>query len=83
LEVISLRELTCLSVLFEINRHPDDPLQRFICVVRWLVSMMQLEQMEKKPFNPVIGEQHLAWIDHAEGDTTEYFSEQVRRRSGW
>lgn len=77
LEVISLRELTCLSVLFEINKYPDDPLQRFICVVRWLVSMMQLEQMEKKPFNPVIGEQHLAWIDHEEGDTTEYFSEQV------
>jgi len=77
LEVISFRELTCINVLYEINKHPDDPLQRFICVVRWLVSMMQQEQMEKKPFNPVIGEQHIAWIEHEEGNWSEYISEQV------
>jgi hypothetical protein len=77
LEVISFRELTCINVLYEINKYPDDPLQRFICVVRWLVSMMQQEQMEKKPFNPVIGEQHIAWIEHDENNWSEYISEQV------
>jgi len=77
LEVISFRELTCINVLYEINKHQDDPLQRFICVVRWLVSMMQAEQMEKKPFNPVIGEQHIAWIEHDEDNWSEYISEQV------
>jgi len=44
LEMISFRELTCINVLYEINKYPHDPLQRFICVVRWLVSMMQAEQ---------------------------------------
>lgn len=77
LEVISFRELTCITELYKINNYPDDPLQRFICVVRWLVSMMQQEQMEKKPFNAVIGEQHIAWIEHDENNWSEYISEQV------
>jgi len=39
--------------------------------------MMQLEQMEKKPFNPVIGEQHIAWLEHSPDNWSEYISEQV------
>jgi len=77
LEVLSHRELSCVNVLFEINKCNDDPYQRFLCVVRWLISMLQSEQMEKKPFNPVIGEQHLAWIEHSAENWTEYVSEQV------
>jgi len=33
--------------------------------------------MEKKPFNPVIGEQHIAWIEHDDENWSEYISEQV------
>jgi len=77
LEVLSQRELTCISMLFDINKYPDEPLQRFLCVTRWLLSCLQREEMEKKPFNSVIGEQHLCWIEHSDDNWSEYISEQV------
>jgi len=33
--------------------------------------------MEKKPFNPVIGEIHTCWIDHGDGNWSEFLAEQV------
>jgi len=77
LELIGLRELSFFHVLFDINNHPNDPEERFLSVVKWLCSLMQAEQMEKKPFNPVIGETHTAWIDHGEGNWSEFLAEQV------
>lgn len=78
LEIMSHRELLCFSVLFDINKHPDDSFQRFLVVCRWLLSCLQSEQMEKKPFNAVIGEQHTAWIEHeGKENWTEFISEQV------
>jgi hypothetical protein len=32
LEVMSHRELVCFSVLFELNKHPEDAFERFLCV---------------------------------------------------
>jgi len=33
--------------------------------------------MEKKPFNPVIGETHMCWVEHEKNDVSEFVSEQV------
>jgi len=33
--------------------------------------------MEKKPFNPVIGETHICWVDDGEGNFSEFIGEQV------
>jgi len=77
LEVLAYRELTNISTLFELNNHSQDSLQRFLCVVRWIVSFLSKEKMEKKPYNPTIGEEHICWIEHSENDWTELFLEQV------
>jgi len=37
----------------------------------------KVNKWKKKPFNAVIGEKHIAWIEHSPDDWTEYFSEQV------
>lgn len=65
LEVIAGRELASFRTMFDIHNHPNDPFERFLCVTRWLLSCFPREEMEKKPFNPTIGEQHLGWIEHA------------------
>jgi len=77
LELIGLREMSFFPVLFDINKHPDNPEERFLSVVRWLCSLLQAEQMEKKPFNPVIGEIHTCWLEHGEGNWSEFLAEQV------
>jgi len=77
LEVIAYRELSYFSTLFTLNSYPENPLERFLCVVRWLISCLPQEQMEKKPFNPTIGEEHICWIEHAKDDWTELIAEQV------
>jgi len=30
-------------------------------VIRWFLSLVRTETIEKKPYNPVIGEYHHAW----------------------
>lgn len=76
LELISLRELSYFSVLFGVNK-VEDPESRFLAVLKWLVTLLQAEVMEKKPFNPVIGEQHICWVENTKDDWTEFVGEQV------
>jgi len=77
LEVLAYRELANISALYELNNNPEDSLQRFLCVARWIVSFLPKEKMEKKPYNPTIGEEHICWIEHSDNDWTELFVEQV------
>jgi hypothetical protein len=62
--VIAGRELASFRHLFDVDSHPDDAFGRFLCVTRWLLSCFPREEMEKKPFNPTIGEQHIGWIEY-------------------
>jgi hypothetical protein len=77
LEVIAHRELSSISTLYQLNNYPDDSLQRFLCVTKWVVSFLSREKIEKKPYNPTIGEEHICWVEHSENDRTELFLEQV------
>eukprot|EP01126_Amoeba_proteus_P039364 TRINITY_DN4146_c0_g1_i3.p1 TRINITY_DN4146_c0_g1~~TRINITY_DN4146_c0_g1_i3.p1 ORF type:complete len:429 (-),score=95.12 TRINITY_DN4146_c0_g1_i3:423-1709(-) len=78
LEMISFRELSFFHLLFDINKHPpEDHEARFLAVLKWLTALLQAEEMEKKPYNPVIGEQHICWVEHSEDNWTEFISEQV------
>jgi len=76
LELISLRQLSFFNVLFGVNQE-DTPEARFIVAVKWLLHILQAESMHKKPFNPVIGETHVCWVENPEADWTEFISEQV------
>jgi len=82
LELISHRELLLFHILFELN-HYTDPLERFMVVVKWFLGLVRSETMEKKPFNPVIGETHVCWVvnqldeQNQPENITEFISEQV------
>jgi hypothetical protein len=76
LELISHREMLLFHILFELDQFTD-PLERFMVIVKWFISLTRSETMEKKPFNPVIGETHLCWVDNGSDDFTEFISEQV------
>jgi hypothetical protein len=39
-------------------------MERFLVIVKWFLSLTRTETLEKKPFNPVIGETHMCWVDH-------------------
>jgi hypothetical protein len=77
LEVIAHRELSNISLLYQLNNYPDDSLERFLCVTKWIVACLSREMIEKKPYNPTIGEEHICWLEHSENDHTELFVEQV------
>ena len=51
--------------------------QRFLIVLKFFISLVRTEEMHKKPFNPVIGEHHICYVDHGDGDITEFVAEQV------
>jgi len=78
LEVLSQRELLAFPALFPLST-TKDPLERFLVVLRWFLALVRTETMEKKPYNPVIGEYHHAWIinDSDPEDVVEFVSEQV------
>lgn len=46
-------------------------------VLKWYLTVVRNETLEKKPFNPVIGETHMCWVDNGQSDYSEYISEQV------
>jgi len=76
LELVAYRELQLVHILFDVNKE-NDPMARFQAVVRWYLGLVREETMEKKPFNPVIGETHLCWVDHGDGELSEFIGEQV------
>jgi len=76
LELVAYRELLLFNILFEIKQQTD-PMTRFLAVIRWYLGLVKEETMEKKPFNPVIGETHLCWVDHGDGNYSEFIGEQV------
>jgi len=76
LELIAYRELQLFHLLFEINQF-EDAVDRFGVVLKWYMGMVREETVEKKPFNPVIEETHLCWVQHDEDDFSEFIGEQV------
>eukprot|EP01122_Echinamoeba_exundans_P015715 TRINITY_DN759_c0_g1_i3.p1 TRINITY_DN759_c0_g1~~TRINITY_DN759_c0_g1_i3.p1 ORF type:complete len:365 (+),score=65.52 TRINITY_DN759_c0_g1_i3:605-1699(+) len=77
LEVMSYRETTLFKLLFGINE-VTDPTERFLRVLKWHLSMVRQENFEKKPFNPVLGETHISFVDDdGKNGSVEFISEQV------
>jgi hypothetical protein len=76
LEVISYRELSHFGLLFEVVKATTAE-SRFIAALKWVMAILKPEFAHKKPFNPVIGEHHICWVEHDEEDWTEFVSEQV------
>jgi hypothetical protein len=76
LEVICWRYLIQAPMLYGINQM-EDPEERFMQVLRRYLGFIRQEDFEKKPYNPVLGESHTAWIDSEKYGRTTLVSEQV------
>lgn len=46
-------------------------------VLKFILSLVRTEVMHKKPYNPVLGEHFLCFVDNGDNDLTEFISEQV------
>jgi hypothetical protein len=76
LEIFGFRELSAFEVLLPLNKE-SEPLERFLCVMRWFFATIQNETFHKKPYNPILGEQHECWSETKEFGRTEFITEQV------
>lgn len=76
LEEIATRVLSRIEQLFGLG-NIEDPVERLIGVVSWLVSSAKAEDFNHKPYNPVLGEHHKARVDHADGSHSFSLSEQT------
>lgn len=63
LEVMGSRELAMFHLTFGMNRHPDDPMERFFSALRFFFGTVRSERFDKKPWNPVLGETHITYAD--------------------
>jgi len=60
-----------------------DPIQRLLGIVRWYLTYTQQEKIGKKPYNPIIAETLLGWVDLSQDKefpfkgVTKFFAEQV------
>ena len=73
LELLSYRTLRYLSLLKQ-AASLDHPQQRMVSVVSWYLSIAGADNFNKKGFNPVLGETHVAGV---RDKSVEYVSEQV------
>ena len=77
LELGAFRALRYQSMLASCQS-VEDPVERILQVTRWfLTSVERMEQMSKKPFNPVVGEELNAWVHAPGGGLTQLKAEQV------
>jgi len=76
LEVVGYRELTYFELLLGLNAQ-DDPQDRMLTVLKWVLSTIQQETFHKKPYNPVLGETLECHIQSDNYSKTEFIAEQV------
>jgi len=86
LELSAVRGISSIHYLLRANRETD-PIARMLGVVRWWLTYTQQEKPGKKPYNPILAETHISWVDLSGDDyateggpfkgITKYVSEQV------
>lgn len=54
-----------------------DPIDRLAEVMAWCMTSSENEPFNKKPYNPVLGEELTCWIDHGADSKTVFRAEQV------
>jgi len=92
LEFMAVRILECFHGLFDIN-NVTDPKERFLVATRWYLSMLregEAAHTTRKPFNPVIGEVHHAFVDYTDPANAGVLPDSVKvkenpsdKTAGW
>jgi len=76
LEMVAFRQLSLFKALYGINTE-DDPLKRMLIVLRYFACLPRNETHNKKPWNPILGETHMAYVEDEQYGRTEFISEQI------
>lgn len=76
LEMVAYRQLSLFKMLYGINEE-EDALKRFLIVIKYFACLPRNETHNKKPWNPILGETHVAHVEDAENGRTEFVSEQI------
>jgi len=77
LELAGYRSLQHIGLLLKANEE-FDPVKRMLHIVRYFFSITQREKFEKKPYNPILGENHIVYTEpeNSKGPVV-FFAEQV------
>jgi len=84
IELAGYRGLSFIHILLEANIERD-PFRRFLFVLKWYLSYTQKEKMKRKPYNPIVGENHTCWVETPKTNNnsdskktiTKFFGEQT------
>jgi hypothetical protein len=76
LEMVAFRQLSLFKALYGINEQ-DDGLKRMLTVLKYFACLPRNETHNKKPWNPILGETHMARVVDAQNGNTEFMSEQI------
>lgn len=76
LEMVAYRQLSLFKALYGINEETDG-LKRMLIVLKYFACLPKNETHNKKPWNPILGETHMARVVDDQNGPTEFMSEQV------
>lgn len=76
LELGAYRGLRFVDMLF-CSAALEDPIERLVQVLAWSMTSSENEEFNKKPFNPVLGEELTTWTEDDKNGRTLFRAEQV------
>lgn len=76
LEMVAYRQLSLFKTLYGVNEE-EDALKRFLVVLKYFACLPRNETHNKKPWNPILGETHMAHVEDEANGRTEFISEQI------
>ena len=76
LEMVAFRQLSLFKALYGVNEE-EDALKRFLVVLKYFACLPRNESHNKKPWNPILGETHMAHVEDEVNGRTEFISEQI------
>lgn len=76
LEEACTRSIGNVDLLIDVPEIPTAE-ERMKQIVKWLLSSGKLENLNHKPYNPVLGEEHKARYDFEDGKKVFFLAEQV------
>ncbi len=76
LELGAYRGLRFVDMLF-CTASLEDPIDRLVQVLAWSMTSSENEEFNKKPFNPVLGEELTTWTEDEKNGRTLFRAEQV------
>ena len=76
LEMVAFRQLSLFKALYGVNEE-EDAIKRMLIILKYFACLPRNESHNKKPWNPILGETHIAFLEDEVNGRTEFISEQI------